>query len=82
MRLDITKEMLQQANMSEQQFKLELGVFLYRQGMLTQGKAAEFSGVHQIVFQKELAKRNIPVSYDQEEFEKDFAKIKAKYGKI
>ncbi|WKN46298.1 UPF0175 family protein [Tunicatimonas pelagia] len=77
----ITDDILKMANMPESEFKLELGVFLYSRGILTLGKASEFAGVPQLIFQQVLAEREIPLSYDQEEFDKDFASIKERYRK-
>ena len=77
----ITDDILRRANMSEPEFKLELAIFLYTRKILTSGKASEFAGLPRLIFQKELAKRNIPVSYDQEEFDKDMAMIENKYLK-
>jgi predicted HTH domain antitoxin len=77
----ITDDIIQLANMPEEEFKLELGIFLYSRKILTLGKASEFVGIPQLIFQQELAKREISVSYDQEEFEKDLAEIRKKYGK-
>lgn len=77
----ITDEILKRANMSEPEFKLELGIFLYSRQILTLGKASEFVGIPQLIFQQALASRNIPVSYDQEEFDKDLARVKEKYKK-
>ncbi|MCB0855514.1 MAG: UPF0175 family protein [Bacteroidetes bacterium] len=77
----ITDDILRLANMSEPEFKLELGIFLYSRKILTLGKASEFVGIPKLLFQQALAKREIFVSYDQEEFDQDLAEIKAKYGK-
>ena len=77
----ITDDILRQANMSEPEFKLELAVFLYSKNILTLGKASEFVGLPKAVFQKEISKRSVSLSYDQEEFEKDLATIREKYGK-
>lgn len=71
----ITDDILRHANMSESEFKLELGIFLYSNKILTMGKASEFAGLPQLIFQQALSKRNIFVSYDQIEFEKDLETI-------
>ena len=77
----ISDRMLAQANMSEEEFKLELGLFLFSREILTMGKASEFAELSQFEFQKEMAARNISISYDEEEFEKDFQTIMKKYQK-
>jgi len=75
----IPDNIIQQSNMSESEFKLELGLFLFSKGILTMGKASEFAGIPQLIFQQTLGKRGLFVSYDDEEFEKDLATINKKY---
>lgn len=67
----ITDQVLQNAAMSEAQFRLELAVFLFEKQIFTLGKAAETAEVPQFQLQQELAKRQIPMSYDLEEYESD-----------
>lgn len=38
---------------------------------MTLGQASELAGQHQIEFQRELAKRDIPIHYGMEELEQD-----------
>ena len=77
----ISDHILSQANMSEKEFKLELGLFLFGRGILTMGKASEFAEISQFEFQKEMANRDISISYDEEEFEKDFQTVMKKHKK-
>ncbi len=77
----ISDSILQQADMSEEEFKLELGLFLFSRGILTMGKASEFAGVSQFEFQRAMAARGIHISYDEEEFEHDLARLRRKYPK-
>lgn len=68
--------------MSEPEFKLELGIFLYTNNILTMGKASEFAGLPKVIFQKKLSDRDIAVTYDEEEFLKDLATIRKDYGDL
>ncbi|MEZ4828579.1 MAG: UPF0175 family protein [Bacteroidia bacterium] len=77
----ITDDILRLANLSESEFRLELGIFLYSRKILTLGKASEFAGIPQLIFQLALSKRDLSISYDQEEFDKDLAQIRKKYHK-
>ena len=45
------------------------------------GKVSEFAELSQFEFQKEMAARDISISYDEEEFEKDFQTIMKKHKK-
>ncbi|MEL6699715.1 MAG: UPF0175 family protein [Bacteroidota bacterium] len=76
MSIVITDDILRLANMPESEFKLELALYMYAKGILTLGKASEFAGIPKIIFQKELGKNDLTVSYDREEFEKDLVTIK------
>ena len=82
MSFEISDDLLSKANMTEQEFKLEIAILLYQKEVFTLGKAAEFVGIPKLIFQKALAKRNIPVSYNYEEFQHDLSMLKEKYGKI
>ena len=68
--------------MSEPEFKLELGIFLYSNSILTMGKASEFVGLPKAIFQKKVSERGIAISYNEEEFEKDLATIRKIYGDL
>jgi predicted HTH domain antitoxin len=68
--------------MSDSEFKLELGIFLCSKNILTMGKASEFVGLPKAVFQKKLAERDITISYDEQEFQKDLAAIRKTYGDL
>ena len=71
----ITSDLLKKANIPEDQARLELAIFFFEKGMLTLGKASAFAGIHRFQLQKELASREIPMSYDLTELEKDLATI-------
>lgn len=82
MSIVITDDILRQANMSDSEFKLELGIFLYSKNILTMGKASEFVGLPKVIFQKKLSERGITISYDEQEFQKDLATIQKIYGDL
>lgn len=81
MAITISDHILQLANMSESEFRLEVGLFLFERGILTMGKASEFVGISQYEFQLEISNRGLTISYDEEEFEKDLQLIRKKYPK-
>ncbi len=76
MAIFITDQMLAQANLSEQQARLELAVFLFEKRLFTLGKSAELAQVHRFVLQKELARREIPMHYDEEDYEQDLMTLR------
>ena len=52
---------------------LETVCGLYSRGRISGGKAARLLGVDRLVFQQELAKREIPLHYTMEELQDDLA---------
>lgn len=62
---------LQAAQITEEELYLEIALLFYQQGRYSLGRASELAKMDRISFQKELGKRQIPVNYDIEEFEKD-----------
>jgi predicted HTH domain antitoxin len=77
MSLLITDDLLKNAPMSEDEFRLELAVFLFEKEIFTLGKASEFSQIPQVVLQKKLARRKIPVHYGYEEFREDMETVRS-----
>lgn len=73
----ISDEILQAANMTDADLKRELAVLLYQLKKLGLSKARELSGMSLIEFQRELARRQIPVFDDLDSFEAEVAQLKA-----
>lgn len=73
--LIIEDSVLQAANMSEQELKVELAVMLYAQNRLSFGQARKLAGMGYFEFEKLLFDRNIPAHYDVEEFKEDLKTI-------
>ncbi len=47
----------------------------FKEEKLTLGQASRLAGVHQFEFQKELAAREIPVHYGEEDYQNDLRTI-------
>lgn len=69
--LVIPKEVLANTHMSKDEMLIEVAVHLYDIRRLTMGQAKRFAGLDQISFQHEMAKRDVYLNYDVEEFRKD-----------
>lgn len=69
--LVIPQEVLADMHMSRDEMLIELAVHLYDIGRLSMGQAKRLAGLDQISFQKEMAKRDVYLNYDVEEFRKD-----------
>lgn len=61
--------------MSAQELATEIAVYLYEKKRLTMGQAKRLAGLGQIAFQKELAKREVYIHYDMEDFQKDISNL-------
>jgi predicted HTH domain antitoxin len=73
----ISDELLQAANMSDAELKMELAVLLYQQKKLGLSKAREFAGIALVEFQQELARQQIPVFDDLASLEMEISQFKS-----
>lgn len=76
MTIEISDLLLEKSGLARDEILLELAIILFQRESVTLGQASEIAGIHQFEFQKELAKRKIPIHYDVEDFEKDLETIK------
>jgi predicted HTH domain antitoxin len=77
MSLVIPDEILQTANVSEEELLREIALLLFKQNRLTLAQASRMIGVDRLTFQELLASRNIPVRYSVDDFEADMATLRA-----
>lgn len=63
--LVISKETLDSANISKQDLLLEIAIYLYENERFTISQARHLAKLDQISFQKELAKRNVFIRFDE-----------------
>ena len=75
MTLEIPDQILHVAGRSENDLRLLLALFLFQEEIFTLGQASKFAGLHIIQFQRELAKRKIPLHYGNEEYRQDMETI-------
>jgi predicted HTH domain antitoxin len=73
--IEISDSILKKAKLQPEALKLRLALMLFKEELITLGQAAEIAGLHQMQFQKELAKRKIPIHYGEEDFERDLITI-------
>jgi predicted HTH domain antitoxin len=73
--IEISDSIMKKAKLQPEALKLRLAVMLFKEELITLGQAAEIAGLHQMQFQKELAKRKIPIHYGTEDFERDLVTI-------
>ncbi|MEO1147364.1 MAG: UPF0175 family protein [Cyanobacteria bacterium J06638_22] len=73
----IPDDILQATKMTEDELKLEIAMMLYRQQKISSGKVRAWTGLTVLQFQNELAKRNLCINYDVEDFQADVATLQS-----
>ena len=71
MSIVIPDDIIQATRMSPEEFMREIAVFLFEKEKLVLGQASRLAGMNQLQFQHLLASRQIPVHYDENDFEQD-----------
>ena len=66
---------LQKAGVSPSDILLKLAILLFQEERISLGQASKLANLHLVEFQKELAKRNIPIHYGQDEYMNDIQMI-------
>ncbi len=69
--LVIPGQVLEQAQFSASDLRLEIAIYLYSNSRLTMGQARRLAGIDRISFQKELAKRNVSIDYGVQDLHDD-----------
>jgi predicted HTH domain antitoxin len=75
MALIITDDTLSKAQLSADELLVDLACYLYDKKRMSTGQARHLTGLDQISFQKELAKRDIYIHYKTEDLEKDLQNL-------
>ncbi|MBV6441172.1 MAG: UPF0175 family protein [Haliscomenobacteraceae bacterium CHB4] len=74
--VEISDEIIAGSHLTLEEVRLALAIWLFQEKKVSLGKSAKVAGLHKILFQKELAKRKIPVHYTEEDFERDLKSAK------
>jgi predicted HTH domain antitoxin len=73
--LIIPGHIIAQTQLSHEDFLIELAVYLYDKEVLSMGKAKALARLDLIAFQKELAKREVDIKYDYEDYLTDMKNL-------
>ena len=76
MTVEISDEIIAASHLTLEEVRLGLAIWLFQEKQVSLGKSAKVAGMHKMLFQKELAKRKIPVHYTEEDFERDLKSAK------
>jgi predicted HTH domain antitoxin len=71
MTITIPEQVVRRAKLVEADILLRIAIELFKDEKVTLGQGSQIAKMHQAQFQKELAKRKVPIHYGVEEFEKD-----------
>jgi predicted HTH domain antitoxin len=73
--VEIPDQIINQSGLSAEEILLKVAIILFQEEKLTLGQASKLGGLHQFEFQKELAERNIPAHYGEEDYQNDLKTI-------
>lgn len=73
--IKIPREVTHITQMTPDELRRELALYLFQQGKLSFGKAREMAGMTVWQFQQLLGARGIPVHYDVEEYQEDLGAL-------
>lgn len=76
MGIQIPDEVLRAASLTGEELLVELAVYLYDKERLSFGQAKNLAQLDHLSFQKELAKRDVYIKYDVEDFREDMRNLK------
>lgn len=74
--IEIPREILHATRMTTADLKRELAISLFQQRKLSFGKAREMAGMNLWAFQQLIGSRDIPIHYDDEDYEADVATLR------
>jgi predicted HTH domain antitoxin len=77
MSVQIPDEIVQATRMSGAELLQEIAIMLFQKEKLSLGQASHLAGVSQLQFQHLLASRQIPIHYDDKDFEADLQTLRA-----
>lgn len=78
MNLIISDDVLEAADLSERDLRIELALALYARGKLSLGKTAEVAEVPIADLMQEMAEREIPLNYGLADLEQDVRTLAVK----
>jgi predicted HTH domain antitoxin len=73
--VEIPDHVIKQSGLSAKDILLKVALVLFQEEKLTLGQASKLAKIHQFEFQKELAAKNIPIHYAEEDYKRDLQTI-------
>ncbi len=75
MKIEIPNDALNRANLTEDELRLELALFLYDKNIFTLESASKFANMDTYQFQKKLGEKKIPIHYTLNDFHDDLKTV-------
>jgi predicted HTH domain antitoxin len=72
----LPEDILHATGMSEEELRQEIAVLLFQKEKLTLARASRLAGMTRLQFQHLIASRQIPVHYDESDFDDDLKTLK------
>jgi predicted HTH domain antitoxin len=72
----IEGDVLQKAQISAQELRLQIALYLYEKGRLSFGQAKRVAGLNHLAFQKALADNGLYLNYDSDDLEDDLETLR------
>ena len=69
--IELPDNIIQDTLLTEQELRLAIAIWLFVEKNWSLGRSAKVANLHKIQFQRELAKRKIPVHYTEEDLDRD-----------
>jgi predicted HTH domain antitoxin len=82
MQLTLIDNIVLSANLSEADMRLALAIGLFQEDRITLAQAARLCGMDRLAFQHQLAARQIPIHYGEEELAADLRTIESLRGML
>jgi predicted HTH domain antitoxin len=77
MSIVISDHIIRQTNLSEEEFRIKLALVLFEKNVFTFGQARRFSGLSIAAFQDLLAKHQIAMHYDWDDYQEDLKTLES-----
>lgn len=77
MNITIPDSIFYAAKMTEEELRLEIALMLYKQEKISSGRVRAWTGLTVLEFQHELAKRELCLNYDVEDFQADMKALES-----
>lgn len=73
----ISDQIISQANLSEEEFRIELALMLFEKNIFSLGQARQLSGLNVLDFQALLTEHQISIHYEWDDYQNDLKTLES-----